>query len=66
VPERLDACVRSAKFTSFAFEYFTFKNDTTTVFERVQTHLINPVAKGPLKKRLDRWFFWRAVKGTSA
>lgn len=61
-PERLADQVRAASFSSFAYDYFTFRNDTKTAFERVQTYLINPIAKGPLKRRLDRWFFWRAVK----
>jgi hypothetical protein len=24
--------------------------------------VINPVSRGPLKKYLDRWFLWRAIK----
>jgi SAM-dependent methyltransferase len=62
VPEHLGEQMRAAGFSSFTYEYFTFHNDTKTVFERIQTHVINPIAKGPLKKHLDRWFFWRATR----
>jgi SAM-dependent methyltransferase len=62
VPDNLEQEVRAASFSSFQRDYFTFRNETKTTFESVQTYLINPIAKGPLKKHLDRWFFWRAVK----
>jgi SAM-dependent methyltransferase len=62
VPERLEQEARAASFSSFQLDFFTFRNETKTAFETVQTYVIYPVAKGPLKKHLDRWFFWRAVK----
>jgi SAM-dependent methyltransferase len=52
----------AAHLYGFAFDYFTFHNETMTKFELVQSRLINPIAKGPLKKYLDRWYFWRAEK----
>ena len=62
VPEHLGSAASRASFGSFTYDYFTFHNDTKTAFESVQTYVLNPIARGPLKKRLDRWFFWRATK----
>ena len=62
VPDRFAAQIAEAKFVSLEYEYFTFRNETKTVFESIQTHLLNPFARGRLQKRLERWFFWRAVK----
>ena len=58
---RLARC-GAASFRSFDHDYFTFRNDMKTAFETVQTRLINPVAKGPLRPYLERWFLWRADK----
>jgi SAM-dependent methyltransferase len=60
VPESMEAGASAASFSSFEFEYFTFENDEMTMYERVQRYAVNPVARGPLRKYLDRWFFWRA------
>ena len=54
--------MRAASFRSFDDDYFTFHNEMKTAFETVQTRLINPIAKGPLRPYLDRWFLWRADK----
>jgi SAM-dependent methyltransferase len=62
VPINLEREVARASFSSFEYEYFTFRNETKTAFETVQSYLINPISKGPLKRYLDRWFFWRAEK----
>ena len=62
VPRRLEGQVRAASFRSFDHDYFTFHNEMKTAFETVQTRLINPIAKGPLRPYLDRWFLWRADK----
>jgi hypothetical protein len=60
VPERLQARALAAGFTSFEHEYFTFQNESTSTFEIVQRYVLNPLARGPLRRYLDRWFFWRA------
>jgi SAM-dependent methyltransferase len=62
VPARLAAEAAAASFRSFEYEYFTFHNDTKTAFETIQSRVINPVARGPLKPYLERWFLWRADK----
>jgi hypothetical protein len=54
----------AARLSGFTFDYFTFRNETPTKFELVQSRLINPIAKGPLKKYFDRWNFWHAEKAS--
>ncbi len=49
-------------FLKFTFSVFSFQNRKITFFEMVQRYVLSPLAKGPLKKFLDRWFFWSAVK----
>lgn len=61
-PLHLSAGAGAVGLRGFEFELFTFRNDTKTVFEQVQTYVLNPLARGPLKAKLDRWFFWRAHK----
>ena len=61
-PANLSRDVSAAGFGSFDFEYFTFHNETTSLFETIQSRLVNPISKGPLRPYLDRWFFWAAVK----
>jgi SAM-dependent methyltransferase len=62
VPKHIEAKAIELSFTSFEYELFTFKNQTTTTFEVVQNRILDPVSRGPIKKYLDRWFLWRAVK----
>jgi ubiquinone/menaquinone biosynthesis C-methylase UbiE len=61
-PTDMRAECAAAGLYEFTSRYFTFHNETTTKFETVQSRLINPIAKGPLKKYLDRWYFWRAAR----
>lgn len=61
-PDLVQAAARRALFRGFRYEFFTFRNEAKTGFELVQTYVINPLARGPLKKYLDRWFFWEAEK----
>jgi ubiquinone/menaquinone biosynthesis C-methylase UbiE len=61
-PSDMRAECAAAGLHEFTSDYFTFQNETTTKFEMVQSRLINPIAKGPLKKYLDRWYFWRAAR----
>jgi ubiquinone/menaquinone biosynthesis C-methylase UbiE len=61
-PTDMRAQCAAAGLHEFTSDYFTFQNKSTTKFELVQSRLINPIAKGPLKKYLDRWYFWRAVR----
>lgn len=60
-PEKLMAELRGANLANFDYQYFTFRNATLTKFEQAQ-RLMNPLARGPLQKYIDRWYFWRAVK----
>jgi SAM-dependent methyltransferase len=60
VPARLESEARAAGFTSFEYAFHTFQNETASGFEVVQRYVLNPAARGPLQKYLDRWFFWRA------
>jgi SAM-dependent methyltransferase len=63
-PDLVQSQAERAGFGRFRYDSFTFRNETKTGFELVQTYLVNPIARGPLKKYLDRWFFWEAVKAT--
>ena len=49
-------------FKSFNYKTFSFFNSKMTLFEWIQRFIINPLAKGMLKERLDRWFYWEAYK----
>jgi SAM-dependent methyltransferase len=60
VPGRLEAQALAAGFAAFDFTFHTFQNVSTSSFEVVQRYVLNPAARGPLQKYLDRWFFWRA------
>jgi SAM-dependent methyltransferase len=62
VPATIEAKAMDLSFRSFDYELFTFRNATKTAFEVVQTYAVDPLARGPLKKYLDRWFLWRATK----
>jgi SAM-dependent methyltransferase len=62
VPEHIERTARELSFESFEYQLFTFRNQTRTPFEVVQAHIVDPVARGPLKRYLERWFLWRAVK----
>ncbi len=59
-PERLRAQVLAAGFRDFRYERATFRNARLTPFEAVQRYLLNPLARGPLARYLERWFFWTA------
>jgi SAM-dependent methyltransferase len=60
-PEEMQARFGAAKFYDFEYQYLTFRNETRTKFEQAQ-RLLNPLAHGPLRKYLDRWYFWQATK----
>jgi SAM-dependent methyltransferase len=62
IPGRLESQARAAGFTSFEFAFHTFQNVSTSTFEVVQRYVLNPVARGPMQKYLERWFFWAARK----
>jgi ubiquinone/menaquinone biosynthesis C-methylase UbiE len=62
VPTNMQTKAIELSFESFTYELYTFRNETRTPFEVVQRYVINPVSRGPLKKYLDRWFLWRAIK----
>jgi SAM-dependent methyltransferase len=62
VPRSIELKAIALSFKSFEYELFTFRNETKTPFEMVQSYVIDPVSRGPLKKYLDRWFLWRATK----
>jgi SAM-dependent methyltransferase len=62
VPTKMRTEIEAVKLDGFDFEFFTFRNETKTKAEVVQRRLINPIAKGPMKKYLDRWYVWKAQK----
>jgi ubiquinone/menaquinone biosynthesis C-methylase UbiE len=61
-PTTLRRHALSASFANFRFDSFSFRNERMTVFEFIQRYLLNPFSIGPLRKYLDRWFFWEASK----
>ena len=62
VPKNIETKAMQLSFKSFEYELFTFRNQTKTPFEVVQSYIVDPVSRGPFKKYLDRWFLWRAIK----
>jgi SAM-dependent methyltransferase len=60
-PEKMQAELGDANLCDFEYCYLTFRNETRTKFEQAQ-RLLNPLARGPLRKYLDRWYFWQATK----
>jgi SAM-dependent methyltransferase len=66
VPTRLGDEARAVGFASFEFELFTFENISRSAFELVQRYVLNPVARGPMRMYLDRWFCWRARKSEAS
>lgn len=62
LPSKLRECARAVSFSGFVYQTFSFRNARLTSFEFVQRYVLNPFAVGPLRKYLDRWFFWSAVK----
>ena len=62
VPSSIETKAIELSFKAFQYELFTFRNVARTPFEMVQRYVINPVSRGPLRKYLDRWFLWRAIK----
>jgi SAM-dependent methyltransferase len=62
VPRTIQRTAAELSFKSFEYELFTFRNQAKTPFEVVQTYIFDPVSRGPLKRYLERWFLWRAVK----
>jgi len=61
-PDALSRFAMVASFSRFTFRTFSFRNERMTVFEFIQRYVLNPVSIGPLRKYLDRWFFWSASK----
>lgn len=62
VPEHLGRQVFEASFGRFEHFVFSFRNRKLTPFEAAQRYLLSPLAVGPLREWLERWFFWRAWK----
>ncbi len=62
VPDALRKQAINAGFRKVDSYTFSFRNNKLTPFEFVQRYILNPLAKGPLKQLLDRWFFWDATK----
>lgn len=59
-PLALGALARELGFNQFHYHSFSFRYRTLTPFGLVQRYLLTPIARGPLKSRLDRWFYWEA------
>ncbi len=62
IPETLGRHFISAGFATFSFHLFSFQNKRLTAFELIQRFLLSPIAIGPLRTYLERWFFWCARK----
>jgi SAM-dependent methyltransferase len=61
-PQHLAHVASDAGFGDFRFERFSFRNERMTLFEAVQRYALDPIAIGPLRAPLLRWFFWGANK----
>lgn len=61
-PELLRAKAIAIGYREFGFRLFSFRNQRLTVFESVQRYLLSPLAIGPLRPLLERWFFWQVMK----
>ena len=62
VPERLCRQAMDQSFARFEHFVFSFRNRKVTPFEAMQRYVLSPLAIGPLRKWLERWFFWQAWK----
>ena len=62
VPERLRRQAMDQSFARFEHFVFSFRNRKVTPFEAMQRYVLSPIAIGPLRKLLERWFFWQAWK----
>lgn len=56
-----DKAVRSG-FQHFQFNYYSMRYEKLSAFEFIQRYLLNPFARGYLKRRLHRWFYWCTYK----
>lgn len=65
-PMTLGALAEGLGFADFRYRTFSFRYRAVTPFELVQRYLLTPIAKGPLKLRLDRWFYWEARRPDQA
>ena len=59
-PSALGVVAEGIGFSEFQFRTFSFRYQEMTPFELVQRYLLTPLARGPFKPRLDRWFYWEA------
>lgn len=62
LPKTLRGQALAAGFKSFGVRPFSFRNRKMTPFEVIQRFLLSPLAVGPLRPFLERWFFWQATK----
>jgi len=58
----LRECLETHGFDAGPVRHFSFRNARLTLFEVVQRWIIDPIAVGPLKPYLARWFFWSATR----
>lgn len=62
-PEFLNELAVKEGFSIPSINYFSFRYEKKTIFEYIQRYILSPLAVGPLKKYLHRWFFWTLKKG---
>lgn len=62
-PAHLAGVLATCGFAPMRWQHFSFRNRRITAFEAVQRYLLEPIALGPLRPLLQRWFFWESVRG---
>lgn len=61
-PQKLGKYLLSSGFSDYQYFTMSFRNQKLTFFELVQRYMLNPLAIGPARPFLDRWFYWEARK----
>ena len=61
-PRYLVARLEEAGFRDATASPFSFRNPHITPFEFIQRWMLDPIAVGPLRHWLKRWFFWSAQR----
>ena len=58
--DAFNRALRACGFKPSPVTLFSFRNARLTPFELVQ-RMLNPISVGPLRRLLQRWFFWSAT-----
>ncbi|MBE1299263.1 MAG: methyltransferase domain-containing protein [Alteromonadaceae bacterium] len=66
LPGELSRLATEEGFNNFHSFLFTFRNSKMSFFEVIQRYILNGFSVGGMKKYVERWFFWQAVRSPGA